>query len=506
MTEERLVFDFTDEEMFEKTCLNSFLYKYYSTAIEKEIIYTENNKVKIIYENEKGKLFSCYYKLCRFKSIVNLIEEEQDIKINGCFIEEFDISKLENYYRFKIRNIDARFSYWKGDVVFRNIKFMGEETSFDFAKFSGGKLDFGNAIFEESDVSFAGAEIKNEKVDFSLTTFRKGILSFHKVNFNTRTLDFNETLFSCEYVDFWGTKFINSEVEFEYSVFENCNVDINEALFDSCRLEFIGIELTGKRLNFYSTIFKNTITSFVSIIFNDTILSLLDSYAEKLIIDSCILRTHLLLKYKNIGEIDILRCTIEKVVKINGEPNFFSFADTVNLGQVHFSDEPSVIVKAIENSFKKDEKLTSKQKLDQLTLIKENYHALGEYDGEDLAYQTYMKYKTKFMKLGITKFFYKLFGEIGSYGTKPGNIIMWMFISWLSFAGVFFALLKDQISPALDRLSHALYFSGITFLTIGYGDINPLGDAARFLAVAEGFIGLFLMSYLTVAVVRKLLR
>ena len=51
-----------------------------------------------------------------------------------------------------------------------------------------------------------------------------------------------------------------------------------------------------------------------------------------------------------------------------------------------------------------------------------------------------------------------------------------------------------------------LYFSGITFLTIGYGEVMPMGFWGSFLAIVEGFIGMFLMSYFSVAVVRKTLR
>ena len=51
-----------------------------------------------------------------------------------------------------------------------------------------------------------------------------------------------------------------------------------------------------------------------------------------------------------------------------------------------------------------------------------------------------------------------------------------------------------------------LYFSTITFLTIGYGDISPQNPLTALLAGIEGFFGLFLMSYFTVAIVRKTLR
>ena len=48
----------------------------------------------------------------------------------------------------------------------------------------------------------------------------------------------------------------------------------------------------------------------------------------------------------------------------------------------------------------------------------------------------------------------------------------------------------------------SLYFSGITFTTIGYGDIAPIG-VTRFIAVIEGFLGVLLISSFLVSLVRR---
>lgn len=48
----------------------------------------------------------------------------------------------------------------------------------------------------------------------------------------------------------------------------------------------------------------------------------------------------------------------------------------------------------------------------------------------------------------------------------------------------------------------ALYFSGISFTTIGYGDISPVGYA-RVLAVSEGLLGVILSSSFLVSLVRR---
>lgn len=54
------------------------------------------------------------------------------------------------------------------------------------------------------------------------------------------------------------------------------------------------------------------------------------------------------------------------------------------------------------------------------------------------------------------------------------------------------------------RLDQALYFSGITFTTIGFGDIAPQG-AARLLTILEGLMGISIMSGFLVALVKKYL-
>ena len=63
----------------------------------------------------------------------------------------------------------------------------------------------------------------------------------------------------------------------------------------------------------------------------------------------------------------------------------------------------------------------------------------------------------------------------------------------------------DNSVGVFDKILGNLYFSAITFFTVGYGDCSPLGFF-KILAPIDGFIGVFLMSYFTVAFVRKILR
>lgn len=62
----------------------------------------------------------------------------------------------------------------------------------------------------------------------------------------------------------------------------------------------------------------------------------------------------------------------------------------------------------------------------------------------------------------------------------------------LSFQGVI--LIEGgvlQKESAMETLAHSLYFSGVTLMTVGYGDVTPIGWG-RLLALVEAMIGYIL--------------
>ncbi len=110
-----------------------------------------------------------------------------------------------------------------------------------------------------------------------------------------------------------------------------------------------------------------------------------------------------------------------------------------------------------------------------------------------------------------------VFDYIGHYATSPVRVLSNMFLAYTSFSTLFYIV--SEFFPALGKVATTLpeelnhihevgnsfYFSAITFLTIGYGDYFAEGYLKP-LAALEGFTGVFLMSYFTVAFVRKILR
>jgi hypothetical protein len=173
------------------------------------------------------------------------------------------------------------------------------------------------------------------------------------------------------------------------------------------------------------------------------------------------------------------------------------------------------------------ENTSIREKSEQYRILKENFNITGQYTDEDRAY---VEFKRKEMQADLKDaikrnpwsrlwqypsfaFRWLVFDKVGLYATDPVRVLISMVFSYLFFAMLYFLLpfisntriISSMGDASLSSFKVAFYHSAITFLTIGYGDYYPEG-IIRWLCGVEGFIGLFLMSYFTVAFVRKILR
>lgn len=88
---------------------------------------------------------------------------------------------------------------------------------------------------------------------------------------------------------------------------------------------------------------------------------------------------------------------------------------------------------------------------------------------------------------------------------KPYRVALASIFTIVAFSSIYyFSFLGDLMvgNQVATDFMDCLYFSGIAFTTIGFGDIVPKG-AARGLAVAEGLIGVILSSALVASFIRK---
>ena len=566
MAEERIVFDFTKFEGENRPDINKYwklnskLRKEYS--IESEF----DNKVEIKIITEDGEEYFCIY----YKKTTNQICIERDnnnkIDLLRSYVKDFNITKAEGFVQNEQIDIYANYSFFDGDTNFSGTKFNKDGTKFLGANFGNGTKDFGschfnsgkvyftqtnfgngnlnfkNCVFTNCEVDFMNSILGRGQTHFIESKFNNGIARFCEMNFGYGGAWFTKAEFNKADADFGGAKFLSGDVYFSRTIFDNRETSFNSTYFgegsvyfdftdfcdaevkfshiiiDSPKADFSYAHANNK-LNFFKAQFPKSSIYFKGEKFENCEFSFLESTGGKVVFPEGVKKTHIELRFKSIDTLLFEDCTIEKTAKIDGlhEKSFLSFKDTINSGQIYFYNKPRIILKAIQKEIaerKKNNRKTSKQAiLNNFAMIKENYHELGEYDGEDIAYRRYMKYKTNTW-YGWP--FLKPFKWMGGYGTQPWSIILFMIGFVALFAGIYRIFFQDQFLltidslgksiPAISNYLDALYYSGITFLTIGYGDMAPLCYTARFLSVAEGFIGLFLMSYLTVAVVRKLLR
>jgi hypothetical protein len=115
------------------------------------------------------------------------------------------------------------------------------------------------------------------------------------------------------------------------------------------------------------------------------------------------------------------------------------------------------------------------------------------------------------------RFASKFFDVLCGYGERPVNVIFFsmMLILLCAFGyfmfGVNFNGETIQFSATqntktnLMALVNSLYFSVVTFTTLGYGDITPLGYS-RLIAAFEAFCGSFSLALFVVVFVKKMTR
>lgn len=170
------------------------------------------------------------------------------------------------------------------------------------------------------------------------------------------------------------------------------------------------------------------------------------------------------------------------------------------LGPLSRRNPSALLVEEVEGEFEEAHHTYS--------ALEENYRSMGEREERELAFLRKNEAKRMMAKKKgkVLEYLYQTFLKTYSlYGTSPGRIVA------SSLAVMLLCALLYWLSGGLDYGPHrpgftsALYFSAITFATIGYGDVVPLGSA-RILAALEGFWGFFSNSYFLVVLARRLYR
>ena len=119
-------------------------------------------------------------------------------------------------------------------------------------------------------------------------------------------------------------------------------------------------------------------------------------------------------------------------------------------------------------------------------------------------------------KYSLRRFVSKLVDLFCGYGERPYRVILFSLLTILLFSFAYFLLGitdgeklirigQDPIDTDIHEFFSCLYFSVVTFTTLGYGDLTPVGFSRIFSAM-EAFIGSFTLALFVVVFVKKMTR
>ncbi|EHZ2745099.1 pentapeptide repeat-containing protein [Vibrio vulnificus] len=140
----------------------------------------------------------------------------------------------------------------------------------------------------------------------------------------------------------------------------------------------------------------------------------------------------------------------------------------------------------------------------------------GLFETAGLFFKKEMRFRRYQMpKFSLQRILSKIVDLFCGYGEDPLRVVLFSLFLIFASAAAYFFLDTTSANPIyadvtgwqfyLLEFLNALYFSVVTFTTLGYGDISPVG-VARFIAALEAFLGSFTMALFVVVFVKKMTR
>lgn len=453
----------------------------------------------------------------------------------------------------------------KGKVVFTGSNFGKGNTVFSNTLFREGNIEFAGSVFGDGDFLFKNAIIRDGIKDFQDMKFGDGEISFANTEFNSGELLFINTRFGDGKFNFKVARIGGGKVDFHYSVFGDCEVTFERTEFGNSRVDFRTVDFGSGRLNFNRSVFGNGEVNFEGAScksgkiqfkkaemgsgpknfnlmemanaefnferteFGDGDVTFNNSHFKLLCLKSCHLDHYVDLRIARAEVLDISDTIVRDIVDL--EPYDFRVnIDILDMsgmrliGKLYIDWKLNNCLDIISNQ----KETTIRQKAEQFRILKENFSGTGKYDDEDMAYVMFKRFEARAeMKDAVSKskwarlwawpefgFKWLVFDKIGLYATSPGRVLFSVVIFWLFFGTTYYLVQLSGLGRTessvqnpdhLTPLLQSFYHSAVTFFTIGYGDVFPQG-LSRVVSGLEGFMGVFMMSYFTVAFVRKVLR
>jgi hypothetical protein len=414
------------------------------------------------------------------------------------------------------------------NVYFRNAMFGVGIKDFQDASFGRGDVVFTNSDFNDGDVSFISTNFGHGNISFKLARFGKGKVDFHFAKVGDGDISFERTQFGEGRVDFRTVEFGNGRVNFNRAVFGNGDVSFEASQVNKGHITFKKTMFGEGLISFELVEYDEAEASFERADFGRGNISFKNARIKKLSLHSCHLNNYTDLRLARCSFIDLSDTIVRDIIDIR--PHEFNLKiDTVKfagmrlIGRIFIDWEKNHIKRLIISQ----EDTTCRIKAEQFRTLKQNFNTTGQYSDEDKSYVEFKRMESKaILEEGLKRkkisaiwkyptYFFKLvvFDMMGHYATNPLRVIIsiLVFYTFYSLIVAFIIsvsqaeVMSSYGDMSLGIMARSFYYTAITFLTIGYGDFYPTG-ALRYLSGIIGFSGLFLLSYFTVAFVRKVLR
>lgn len=469
-----------------------------------------NQKINIKGWSSKSAFYDCDAHI-DFSSAI--IEDEANFSDSIFYHGKLNFTRTE----FRCPLVD--FSECKFDshvTIFEHAKFRNQTINFEHARFGGESISFTNASFLAEETIFKRVNFGNARVKFQFAEFGTGSKIFERIRVNGPSFDFRRVTFGKGKVDFRRSMFGQGYVTFEESQITSGKLSFRMAYFDGGDLSFRRVDFGEDEANFDHVDFNNRTVSFEG------------TASSTLSVSNSFIRGNLDLRIKKSTKIDLSESYLYAITDLNfGKRDaltILSIKGVRNLGKIIVSWDENNLKQIIESSTTNHDDLAN-----QFNVLKSNFSTTGQYNDEDKAYVFFKRHEHfsllnrqlsqskkawhVFIQLG---YFLRnlVFDKMGLYATSPSRVLVSMLIAIILFAGIYISfdlmgigsiINSVDASDKLDVIDKSLYHSAITFFTIGYGDFYPT-SFNRLISALEGWTGVFMMSYFTVAFVRKILR
>jgi hypothetical protein len=415
-----------------------------------------------------------------------------------------------------------------GTVTFKNAIFGTGLIDFQDMNCGNGEVIFTNADFNAGDVSFVNANFGNGDISFKVARFGEGKIDFHYAKVGSGDISFERTEFGNGPIDFRTVEFGTGRINFNRAVFGEGDISFEASQLREGKLTFKKTVFGGGSLDFELAEYDEVDATFERAILGNGSISFKDARFRTLSLKSCHMDHYVDLRVARCKYIDLSDTIVRDIIdlmpyEIDIDVDIINFSGMRLLGRMYIDWDKNHVKQLIYSQ----EDTSKKIKAEQFRTLKENYNVTGQYSHEDKAYVEFKRLESKakleesvrHSKLSAIWMYplyvFKLvvFDKAGLYATNPLRVMISMLVCY-SFFSLLAATLtlgdKTYIISSLGEssmgaLAKSFYYIAITFLTIGYGDYYPAGHL-HWLAGIVGFVGLFLMSYFTVAFVRKVLR